>query len=186
MRLDEMESLTAPMVALLEADGWTVETLATATIKALVPYKGIGKVTAKNAIIEAGKLMNREGLDNAKQLEKEYYYQKSPPRKILNDWGSEGLSVQNVALASARGLAALKGIDEVLALRIISAAQSIVNELKLYESRVSMPSNPGPTVASSAFPIEWLDGTVEPPLMGVRVERNFKRAKEAYENERTS
>ena len=46
----------------LEKEGWTIETLALATEKELIPFKGIGIFTAKHIIIEARKITNSEGL----------------------------------------------------------------------------------------------------------------------------
>jgi hypothetical protein len=110
----ELKSLKSEALALLEADGWTIEKLATATARELIAYKGIGRVGAAKAIAEAAEILNTQGLDDADRLAEEHYYQKAPPAKILTDWEGGGLPLKSVALTSARALAALKGIDEAL------------------------------------------------------------------------
>jgi post-segregation antitoxin (ccd killing protein) len=175
----ELKSLKSEAVALLEADGWTIENLAVATVKRLVSYRGIGRVGAAKAIAEAAKLLNERGLKDANRLAVEIYYQKAPPAKILEDWENDGLPIKAVALTSARALAALKGIDEPLALRLISEAQGIVNKRGLYQSRTVAPG--GPTrQTSAAFPEKWLSGEVEPPGMSIRIRRNFEAAQREY------
>ena len=179
MNLNELESVTEQVVTLLEADEWTLDKLSTATVNELVAYKGIGKITAERIIEEAASLLNKKGLEDADRLAKEYYYQKTPPSKIALDWEKEGLSVTELALTSVRALVALKGIDESLAIQIISAAQDILNERKLYESHLTIPGS-NPKVTSAAFPVEWLSGAVAPPPMAVRVKRVFDEAVSAY------
>jgi ribosomal protein S13 len=182
MKLSELKSLTGPQAATLEANGRTVENLATSTVKQLTAYKGIGKITAQKVIEEAAALINSQGLEDAEQLAKERYYQKAPARKIVEDWvRDDGMILQDIAMASAHALAAVKGIKFDQALEIISAAQDILNKEKLYESRQIGGSVPETVPATSAaFPAEWLSGAVEPPPMGARVARNFERAQEAY------
>ena len=175
----ELKSLKSEALALLEADGWTVEKLAVATVKELVGYKGIGRVGAANAIAEAAEALNEQGLNEAGQLAEENYYQKAPSAKILTDWEDEGLPIEIVALSTSRALAAMKGIDEALALRLISAAQGIVNKRGLYQSRVVTSGSPV-RKTSAAFPEEWLSGKVEPPQMSIRVRRNFEAAQREY------
>jgi hypothetical protein len=69
----ELKSLKSEPLALLEADGWTIEKLATATAKKLVAYKGIGRVGAANVIAEATEILNARGLDDADRLAEEHY-----------------------------------------------------------------------------------------------------------------
>jgi hypothetical protein len=180
MKLSELKTLTTSQAEILEANGWTVKSLAIAEAKILTSYKGIGKVTAQKVISEAANMVNKSGLNEAEALELERYYQKTPSWKVLEDWEMDGLSIQNVALATAGGLAALKGINESQALILISHAQTIVNKQKLYESRQSAPGAV-PKTTSAAFPVEWLSGQVEPPAMSVRVKANFDKAKAEYE-----
>jgi hypothetical protein len=83
-------------------------------------------------------------------------------------------------LTSARALAALKGIDEALALRLISKAQDLVNKRGLYQSRIAaVPASP-PRQINAAFDEKWLSGEVEPPLMSNRIRRNFEAAQGEY------
>lgn len=179
MTLAELKSLKDDIAAMLETDGWTAEKLATATVKELTSYKGIGKVGAKNIIAEAAGVINEAGLKTADQLAIERYYQKAPPGKIIEDWEDEGLSPNIVALTTARGLAVLKGIDEALALRLISKAQGVVNKRGLHQSRVISPGGPIRST-SPAFDEKWLSGEAEPPDMSIRVRKNFERAQREY------
>jgi Holliday junction resolvasome RuvABC DNA-binding subunit len=166
-------------VGALNQKQWTVEKLAVATVKVLTAYTGIGKITADKAIAEAAGILNEQGAEDAGRLAIEHYHQKAPPAKILTDWEDGGLPIKAVALSSAQALSALKGIDEQLALRLISKAQDIVNERGLYESRIIAPAG---TVrqTSSAFDERWLSGEVDPPPMSLRVRQNFERAQKEY------
>jgi hypothetical protein len=123
--------------------------------------------------------LNEERAEDAGRLALENYYQKAPPAKILKDWEEAGLSLKAVALSSAQALVVMKGIDESLALRLISKAQDIVNERGLYESRIIAPAG-SVRQTSSAFDEKWLSGEVEPPPMSIRVRQNFERAQEEY------
>jgi hypothetical protein len=125
----ELKSLKPEAAAMLEADGWTVEKLATAPVKSLVIYTGIGKVGAAKIIAEAGEVLNAQGLNEAENLATKHYYKKAPLSKILKDWEDDGLRTDIVALTSARALAVLKGIDEALALRLISEAVKLAPPL---------------------------------------------------------
>jgi hypothetical protein len=177
----ELKSLKGEGLEALRVDGWTVETLAVAAVKDLVIYRGIGRVGAAKIIAEAAEALNTQGLDEAEGLAEEHYYQKAPPAKILKDWETEGLPTKTVALTSARALAALKGIEEGQAIRLISAAQDVVNKRGLYESgSIGAYSGDVPQV-SAAFDVRWLSGAVMPPPMSRRIRRNFERAKEVYE-----
>lgn len=180
MYIEELKSLTRPQVEILEEAGWSVEDIATSQIKDLTRLKGIGKVTARKVIEEAAFLLNEQGLEEAEQLAKERYYQKAPPAKILEDWAAEGLPVEVVALSTAAALARIKGIDESIAMRIISEAQDVLNRQKLYESRTVAASDVASKGASPAFPVAWLSGDEEPPPMSNRIRRNFETAREAY------
>jgi SpoU rRNA methylase family enzyme len=175
----ELKSLKAEPLALLDADGWTVEKLAVTTVKKLMAYKGIGRIGAKKAIAEAAEILNAQGLEDANKLAAEYYYQKSSLAKILADWEDGGLPTKTVALTPARALAALKGIDESLALRLISEAQDIVNKRGLYQSRIAAPGG-AVRQTSPAFDEKWLSGEAEPPEMSRRVRRNFEAARREY------
>jgi hypothetical protein len=179
MRLNDLTTLTKPQVEILETNDWTVERIAAAEVKELTALKGIGQVGAKKAIAEAATLVNTSGLVEAGRLALEVYYQKTPSWKVLEDWEIDGLPIQNVALATAGGLAVLKGIDEGRALILISEAQTIVNKQKLQESRQPAPGAV-PKTTSAAFPVEWLSGQVEPPAMSVRVRATFDKAKAEY------
>lgn len=176
----ELKSLKPEAAALLEADNWTIEKLAVSTVTRLVMYKGIGKVTARKVIAEAAEILNDQGLDEAGQLASEHYYQKTPLAKILTDWEEADLPLKNVALTSARALAALKGVDEALALRLISKAQGLVNKRGLYQSRSVITAGGTARETNAAFDEKWLSGEVEPPAMSTRVRRNFEAAKREY------
>lgn len=175
----ELKSLKDVPLALLEADGWTIEKLATATAKELVIYKGIGRVGAAKIIAEAAEILNEQGLADADRMASERYYQKVPLAKVLTDWEEDGLPIKNVALTSARALGALKGIDEALVIRLISAAQDLLNERGLHQSRVYMPGTSVRQI-NSAFDEKWLSGKVAPPPMSIRVRRNFEAAQKEY------
>jgi len=82
-------------------------------------------------------------------------------------------------LSSAQALVALKGIDEQLALRLISAAQDIVNKRGLYESKIIAPGGSVRQI-SAAFDERWLSGEIEPPEMSIRIRRNFEEARREY------
>ena len=178
MSLD-LKSLKPEEIALLEADGWTVEKLAVAAVKKLTGYKGIGRVGAARVIAEAADIVNEQGVKDASRLGVESYYQKTPLAKILIDWEESNLSIEVVALSTARALAALKGIDEPLALKLISEAQGIVNERGLYQSHIAAS---GGVIRqnNAAFDERWLSGEIEPPEMSIRVRRNFEQAQEEY------
>ena len=92
------------------------------------------------------------------------------------------MGLQDIALSSSTALAKIKDIDGGLALTLISVAQDMLNQEKLYESRTTYIGGGAANVpaASAAFPTEWLSGAIGPPPMGVRVKRNFDRAQEAY------
>lgn len=180
MSLEQIKSLTEKNRKLLESDDWTVESLATASVKDLTVYAGIGKATATRIISEAAAIVNASGIEESERLERDHYYQRTPPWKIIEDWEEEGMQLVDIALASAISLAAVKGISTELALRLISEAQGMVNKQNLNKSMVLPPMAQQPAT-SSAFPVEWLSGAVEPPPMGIRIKRNFDRAKEEYE-----
>lgn len=178
MSLNDMKSLTEMQRRLLEDDDWTVEKLARAEVKELTKVKGIGTATAPKIISEALGIINISSLDSPKGSQ----YQNVPPRKVVLDWEEQGMNVLEIALASAGALVATKGVSQDLAIEVISAAQSIVNERNLYQGRqtaaIVMSSNPH--AVSPAFPEEWLSGKVEPPQMSVRIKANFDQAKAAY------
>lgn len=182
MKLNDLKSLNDRAAQILAADDWTIERLSTATVKQVSAYSGIGRVTARRAIDEAAQALNEQGVEVSAQLANKQYYQKSPPRKIVSDWHKDGMSLLDIALASSSALAKIKGIEEALALTLISAAQDMLNKEKLYESQNVYIGGGAATVpaASAAFPAEWLSGAVAPPLMGARIRRNFDRAQEAY------
>jgi hypothetical protein len=179
MSLSDIGALNHKQAAMLEFDDWTIEKLAVATVKELVAYTGIGKITATRAIAEAAGIVNEQGAEYAGRLAAESYYQKAPLAKILTDWEDDGLAAEAVALTSARALAVLKGIDEGLALRLISKAQGIVNKRGLYQSRIVATGGPG-RQTNAAFDEKWLSGEVEPPAMSIRVRRNFEEARREY------
>jgi hypothetical protein len=179
MSLSDIGALNQKQAAMLEFDNWTVEKLAVAAVKDLVTYKGIGRVGAAKAIAEAAGIVNKQGAEDAGRLAVERYYQKAPLAKILTDWEADGLLLEAVALSSARALAALKGIDEPLALRLISKAQDLVNERGLYQSRITAPGGPTRQI-NAAFDERWLSGEIEPPPMSIRVQRNFENAQREY------
>lgn len=179
MSLSDIGALNHTQAAMLEFNNWTIEKLAVATVRELVAYKGIGKKTATKAITEAAEILNEQGLDEADQLATEHYYQKASPARVLTDWEKGGLSIEVVALSSARALAALKGIDEALAPRLISAAQGIVNKRGLYQSRIYMPGISVRQI-NAAFDEKWLSGEVEPPSMSIRIRRNFEQIQREY------
>lgn len=60
--LTDLKSLKPEWALTLAGDGWTVSGLATADIKQLIPYGGIGEVTAQRIIGEARQFVNQEGL----------------------------------------------------------------------------------------------------------------------------
>lgn len=175
----ELKSLKREPLALLEADGWTIEKLAVATIRKLTTYSGIGRVGAKKIIAEAIEITNEQGLEDADRLAEEHYYQKAGLAKILTDWEKNGLPLKVVALSSARALVALKGIDESLTLQLISKAQDIVNKRGLYQSRMVIPGG-DVRQTNSAFDERWLSGEIDPPPMSIRVRRNFEEAQREY------
>lgn len=164
---------------MLELDGWIIEKLAVATVGELVAYSGIGKIGAGKIIAEAAEILNEQGLVDADRLASERYYQKAPLPKVLTDWEEDGLPLKDVALTSARALGALKGIDEALAMRLISKAQDLLNFRGLYQGRVYMG---GVSVRqiNAAFDEKWLSGEVEPPPMSHRIRRNFEAAQREY------
>lgn len=178
--LGMMDALNEDQVSRLARDDWTIEKLAVATVKELVSYKGIGRVGAAKIIAQAAGIMNRGLMEDANKLAIEHYYQKAPAAKILTDWEDEGLPLKNVALTSARALAALKGINEALALRLISKAQDLLNERGLYQSRMAVSGDSAAHQANAAFDEKWLSGEVEPPPMSIRVRRNFEAAQREY------
>lgn len=178
LELKSLKSLKLEAVALLEANGWTIDKLATAAIKDLAAYKGIG-VGAAKIIDEAAEILNEQGLADADQLAEEHYYKKTSPDKVLEDWEEEGLTIKIVALTSARALAALKGIDEAMALRLISTAQDLLNRRGLYQSRMVLPGSTTRQI-NAAFDEKWLSGEIEPPAMSIRVRRNFEAAQREY------
>jgi hypothetical protein len=178
----ELKSLKNEAVALLDADKWTLDKLATATVKEIMAYKGIGRVGAAKAIAEAADLLNEQGLDDSDRLALEQYYEKAPPAKILKDWEAGGLSVKAVALSSAAALSALKSTGLLLALRLISEAQDVVNKRGLYQSRVRVPGGLA-RQTNAAFDERWLSGAIEPPAMSIRVRRNFERAQREYKEQ---
>jgi ribosomal protein S13 len=185
MRLSELKSVNAQVGLLLEANDLTVEKLATATPRALTKFKGIGQVTAKRIIIEAGQLVNIEKADEARQMARQVYLQKAPTRKLVDDLIEEdGFSLQSLALAPVRALEGHKDIDAALAARIISQAQGQLNAQMLYEGRSGHYSGL-PKETSAAFPVEWLSGQVAPPPMAIRVKRIFEQAKADYERAET-
>lgn len=175
----ELKSLKPEAAALLMADGWTIEKVAVATVKKLMAYKGIGRIGAAKAISEAAEMLNEQALEDADRLELEHYYQKAPHTKILEYWEDDGLPIKAVALSSARALAARKGIDESLAMRLISHAQGIVNKRGLYQSRIVAPGSPL-RQTNAAFDEKWLSGEIQPPSMSIRVRRNFEQAQKEY------
>jgi hypothetical protein len=182
MSLSDIGALNQKQAAMLEFDEWTVEKLAVATVKKLTEYIGIGKITATGTIAEAIEILNERGLDEAKDLALEHHYQKASRATratILKHWEDSGLPIKAVALSSARALAALKGIDETLALQLISNAQGIVNKRGLSQSRIVAPGSPL-RQTSAAFDERWLSGEVEAPPMSIRVRRNFEEAKKEY------
>jgi hypothetical protein len=179
MSLSDIGALNHKQAGLLEFHEWTIEKLAMATIKELVKYAGIGEITARRAIAEASAILNEQGLEAAEALAEEHYYQKAPLAKILTDWEEGGLPAKAVALSSAASLAVMKGIDEPLALRLISKAQDVVNKRGLYQSRIATPRG-GVRQTNAAFDEKWLSGKVVPPAMSIRVRRNFERARREY------
>lgn len=60
--LTELKSLKPEWALMLAGAGWTVSKIATADIKQLTPYAGIGEVLAQRIIGEARQLVNWEGL----------------------------------------------------------------------------------------------------------------------------
>jgi hypothetical protein len=182
MSLNEIKALTEKTRGLLEADNWTIEKLATATVRDLTKYAGIGKATAPRIISEAMGIVNETGAQDSERLAKELYYQNSPSWKILKDWEKEGMAIEDIAVASAGALAAVKGISMEQSLQLISEAQGIVNKRGLQSSRVVRGGGSIGAVPaiSAAFDEEWLNGKVQPPEMSVRVKRNFEEAKQAY------
>jgi hypothetical protein len=177
--LDMMDTLNRDQAARLAMDVWTIEKLAIATVKELMTYKGIGRIGARKIIAEATEILNERGLEDADRLAEEHYYQKAPLAKILTDWEEGGLPAKAVALSSAASLAVMKGIDELLALRLISKAQDVVNKRGLYQSRIATPRG-GVRQTNAAFDEKWLSGEVIPPAMSIRVRRNFERARREY------
>lgn len=189
MRLNDFRTITSQVAKLLEADKWTVDKLATATVKDLTGYTGIGKVTAEKIIAEAGEYVNQAGLSEAERLERERYLATAPVRKIVEDLAGEGFSLDMLALLHVSNLEGYKLISHDLAKEIISFAQKEINRQKLFESRAmatqaAVQQQSGNAVqqqgGNSAFPVEWLSGQVNPPPMSVRVRRAFEQAKAAY------
>jgi hypothetical protein len=179
MTLAELKSLKGDVATMLDAAGWTVEKLATATVKGLMVHKGIGRVGAAKIIAEAAEILNAQGLEDADRLARERYYQKAPLTKILEDWEEAGLPLDVVALTSNIALAALKGIDEDFAMRLIKEARKLVNRRGLYQSR-ALPGGPTRHQTNAAFDEKWLSGEADPPEMSIRVKRNFEQAKKEY------
>lgn len=175
----ELKSLKSEAAALLEADAWTIETIAVATVKKLMAYKGIGRVGAAHIIAEATEKLNEQGLEDADRLALEHCYKKASHATILKYWEDGGLPIKAVALSSARALAALKSIDETLALQLISNAQGIVNKRGLSQSRIAT-SGDAVRQTSAAFDEKWLSGEVEAPPMSIKVRRNFEQAQKEY------
>lgn len=161
MSLSNLKSLNQRQINTLFEESWTVEQIATAKIKNLTGYSGIGKVTAEKVIEEAALLVNAQGLEEAEKLSIERYYQKTPPWKIIADWEMAGLSLEDVALSSVEALSILKGINEDLASKCITIAQTKVNDRKLIESQQMFPLPGGGASLQEATPSN----------MSVRVQR---------------
>lgn len=74
--LRDVKAIKPDWLPVLAADKWTVSKLATADIKQLTAYPGIGDVIAQRIIGEARQLVNIEGL---KRSEQSYIAPPSPP-----------------------------------------------------------------------------------------------------------
>lgn len=69
MHIAQIEGLTGPNIAALQAANWTVATLATATAADLTIIRGIGVKAAKKAIAGAQKMVNRHKLYESRRLQ---------------------------------------------------------------------------------------------------------------------
>ena len=69
MEVAQIKGLTGPHIAALQAAGWTVATLATATAADLTVIKRIGAVTANAAIAGAQKMINEHKLHVSHRLQ---------------------------------------------------------------------------------------------------------------------
>lgn len=71
MELSDIAILTEDMIEALGRDGWTVDLLALASVRALTSYKGIGDATAAKIISQAQDRVNEHGLYESKQQQDE-------------------------------------------------------------------------------------------------------------------
>lgn len=69
MQIAQIEGLTGPNIAALQAANWTVATLATATAADLTIIRGIGAKAAKKAIAGAQEMINQHKLYESRRLE---------------------------------------------------------------------------------------------------------------------
>lgn len=99
------------------------------------------------------------------------------PSAIVERLEADRWTIQDLALATIAQLSGYDGVGAKTAAKIISLAQTQVNEQGLYESAQQKRSSPVYLQGSTAaFPEEWLSGEVEPPPMSVRVKRAFEGA----------
>lgn len=77
MDLTAIELVEGQLAEAMAADGWTVDKLATADPKALLGYKGVGRVKAGRIIADARRLVNEQRL-TAEGLSR-------PPRHLSNE-----------------------------------------------------------------------------------------------------
>lgn len=71
MELSDIQVLTKEMIEALNRDGWTVDLLALASVRALTGYKGIGNATAAKIISQAQDRVNEHGLYESRQQQDE-------------------------------------------------------------------------------------------------------------------
>lgn len=69
MELKANKYLTRKLIETLEKDDWTMEQLSTATARDLAAYRGVGRITAQNIILEARGLVNEAKLHEAVTLQ---------------------------------------------------------------------------------------------------------------------
>lgn len=76
---EAVTGLTQKVVDLLDADNWTLRSLATADEKTLTQYPGIGKVLAGKIIKESQTLVNELGMKESRFADLQAYQSTSTP-----------------------------------------------------------------------------------------------------------
>lgn len=114
MDLTEVEWIDEELAEALAADSWTVDKLATADAKALLDYKGVGRVKAGRIVASAQRLVNErkiaeEGLPlppehlSNEELEAWIEEHMPPPMETPEPKPQRSVRVQRILDARARG-----------------------------------------------------------------------------------